>query len=242
MSELQNITAAILAGGAGIRLRSVVPDKPKVLAEIRGRPFIEFLLDQLISADVRSVVLCSGYLGDQLQDRLGTAYQGLQLRYSREPEPLGTGGALRRALPILESNPVLVLNGDSYCDAPLADFVAWHSAREARGTILLAKTDDVTRYGRVELDADGRLRRFCEKDATLGPGWVNAGMYLLTHNVIESISAGRAVSLEREVFPGWIGRGLYGFRAEGRLWDVGVPDAYALANAKFNPAVPDEGA
>ena len=119
MSDISNIEAAILAGGLGTRLRSVVPDRPKVLAEIGGRPFIEILLDQVAAAGIRTAVLCTGYLGDQIEARLGTRRGPLALRYSREVEPLGTGGALRLALPMLASDTVLVLNGDSYCDADL---------------------------------------------------------------------------------------------------------------------------
>ena len=227
------MTAVILAGGLGTRLRSVVPDKPKVLADVGGRPFIEYLLDQLAQAGVQSVVLCTGYLGDQIQDRLSTAYNKIALHYSREPHPLGTGGALRLALPMLESDTVVVLNGDSYCGARLNEFVVWHTKRQSHATILLTETEDTRRFGRVQIDDKGRILRFSEKTDTQGPGWINAGIYLVERQMIESIETGRAVSIEREVFPGWIGKGLHGFPSEGRLWDIGLPSAYAQANAEL---------
>jgi NDP-sugar pyrophosphorylase family protein len=233
MKELSNITAVILAGGFGTRLRSVVGDNPKVLASVCGRPFIEYLLDQLVLEGVQSVVLCTGYLGDQVQNQLGATYRNLWLHYSHEQHPLGTGGALRLALSMIESDPVLVLNGDSYCDVRFNELISWHYEHCSAATILLAEENDTRRYGRVQFNAEGHILQFVEKMDAQGPGWVNAGIYLLGHKIIESIEPGRAVSIEREVFPSWIGRGLHGLRSKGRLWDIGVPDAYAKANAEF---------
>ena len=237
MTYLANVTAVILAGGLGTRLRSVVPDRPKVLAEVGRRPFLEYLLDQLVLEGVKSVVLCTGYLGDQVRDRLDTSYRTLTLQYSREPQPLGTGGALRLALPMLDSEPVLVMNGDSYCDTRLDAFASWHVGQRAFATILLAETDDTRRYGRVQVDDQGRVLRFSEKTDEMGPGLVNAGVYLLSRTLIGSIAFGRAVSLEHEVFPEWIGRGLYGFRCQGRLWDIGVPESYARATTELGSSI-----
>ena len=237
MTYLANITAVILAGGFGTRLRSVVSDRPKVLAEVGGRPFLGYLLDQLVAEDVKSVVLCTGYLGEQVQDRLGTNYRTLALQYSREPQPLGTGGALRLALPMLDTDSVLVMNGDSYCDTRLDAFANWHAGRRPPATILLAETDDTRRYGRVQVDDQGRVLRFSEKTDDMDPGLVNAGIYLLSRTLIGSIAFGRAVSLEREVFPDWIGRGLCGFRGDGRLWDIGIPESYARAEAELGSSI-----
>jgi D-glycero-alpha-D-manno-heptose 1-phosphate guanylyltransferase len=233
MSRMANITAVILAGGLGTRLRSIVPDKPKVLAELGGRPFIEYLLDQLALEGVKSVVLCTGYLGDQVQTQLGTTHKNMTLRYSCELQPLGTGGALRLALPIIESDTILVLNGDSYCDVRLNEFAEWHAYRDSSATILLSRTNDTRRYGRVDVDDEGHILRFSEKTESQDPGWINAGIYLLQRDVIDSIPCGLNVSIERKVFPHWVNRGLYGFRTESRLWDIGVPDAYAEATADF---------
>jgi NDP-sugar pyrophosphorylase family protein len=97
--------------------------------------------------------------------------------------------------------------------------------------------NDTRRYGRVDVDHDGRVVRFAEKTQTEGHGWVNAGIYLLDRALIESIDEGRAVSIEREIFPAWIDRGLHGFRSEGRLWDIGVPDAYARAKSDFSISI-----
>ena len=109
MVKLSDITAAILAGGQGTRLRPVLADRPKVLAEVMGRPFLSYLLDQLSSAGARKVILCTGYMGDMVQEVYGGTYKSLHLLYSREDEPLDTGGALRLALPLIDSDCVLVM-------------------------------------------------------------------------------------------------------------------------------------
>lgn len=236
MSPLSSITAVILAGGLGTRLRSVVPDKPKVMAEINGRPFVEYLLEKLRGEGVRSVILCTGYMADLVENRLGSEFQGMTLRYSRELEPLGTGGAIRLALPLMDSDPIMVLNGDSFCDAGLTAFADWHANQPPTGSLLLLQTDDTRRYGRVDTDDQGRILQFAEKADTTGPGWINAGVYLLSRELIESIEPDRPVSLEREVFPRWIGKGLSAFQSDGQLWDIGVPDAYAKADQDFRAA------
>jgi len=233
VQDLASVTAAILAGGLGTRLRSVVADRPKVLAEVRGRPFLAYVLDQLADAGVRTVVLCTGHLGEQVQAMFGDPYGGLRLVYSQESSPLGTAGALRLALPLFKAETVLVMNGDSFCEANLRAFWAWHRAQGANATLLLSKVSDTRRYGRVHMDADGLVLRFDEKDDREGGGWINAGIYVFNSCLLRTIPANRAVSLEREMFPAWISRGLYGYRGEGRFLDIGMPEEYAMAEQFF---------
>lgn len=232
---LTNVTAAVLAGGLGTRLRPVVDDRPKVLAEVRGRPFLTYLLDQLVTAGVGCAVLCTGYLGEQVQATFGAAYGRLRLIYSQERSPLDTAGALRLALPLLTSETVLVMNGDSWCDVDLAAFWASHCGRAAEGSLVLAETSDTMRYGRVYVDAEGFVRDFDEKGRNNESGWINAGVYLLKRRLVQRIPDNRSVSLEREMFPAWIGRGLYGYRGAARFLDIGTPEAYALAEHFFTP-------
>lgn len=231
---LEDVTAAVLAGGPGTRLRPVVADRPKVLADVGGKPFLAYLLDQLLIAGIRRVVLCTGYLGEKVQAAFGASYLGLRILYSREASPLGTAGALRLALPLFESDSVLVLNGDSFCEANLKAFWQEHCARQADATLLLTRVSDASRYGRVHVDAEGRVLRFEEKDGDSGPGWINGGVYLLKRRLLEMIPASRAVSLEREMFPAWIGQGLYGYTSDGRFIDIGIPEAYTLAERFFS--------
>jgi D-glycero-alpha-D-manno-heptose 1-phosphate guanylyltransferase len=231
--EFAEVTAAILAGGLGSRLRPAVTGRPKALANVGQRPFLTYLFDQLVAAGVRDVVLCTGYLGDQIAMMFGESYDTLRFDYSHESTPLGTAGALRLALPLFNFDRVLVMNGDSYCDANLGEFWRWHGARHARATLLLSKVLDTKRFGQVQVDRDGKVTDFKEKGAGQGWGWINAGIYGLSRDVLAEIPADRAVSLEREVFPNWIGRGLYGFQSEARFVDIGTPEAYASAQSFF---------
>jgi D-glycero-alpha-D-manno-heptose 1-phosphate guanylyltransferase len=211
----------------------VVQDRPKVLAEIAGRPFLTYLLDQLIKVNIGEVVLCTGYRSNQIRDTLGDRYQGLGITYSVETFPLGTAGALRLALPLFRSDPVLVMNGDSYCDAEFGSFSQWHWRRQAVTSLLLTKVDDTQRFGRVQVAENGTVAAFQEKGASAGPGLISAGIYLMSRNLITSIPGGTPVSLEHEVFPRWVGHGLYGFETESRFMDIGTPDAFAGAGSFF---------
>jgi D-glycero-alpha-D-manno-heptose 1-phosphate guanylyltransferase len=226
MRSLADTMAVILAGGLGTRLRSVVADRPKVLAEVAGRPFITHLLDQLHAAGSRHVVLCTGYLGEQVEAAIGPTYRGMRVGYSREAEPLGTGGALRLALEHVDSPDLLVLNGDSYCAADLEAFAAWHARIGSQASLFLAHIVDTDRYGSVVLGPGERVERFQEKAGSSGPGWINAGIYLLNRDLLADVPTGATVSLERDLFPRW---GLHGFRAEAAFIDIGVPTDYARA-------------
>jgi NDP-sugar pyrophosphorylase family protein len=233
-----SITAAILAGGLGTRLRSVVTDRPKVLAPVRGRPWITYLLDQLADAGLREVVLLSGYRAGQLEATLGEAYRGLRLVYSPEPEPLGTAGALRHASHLLSTPQVLLLNGDSYIDVNLVAFLQLHAQRAGAVSLVLAHRADTARYGRVQLTADSRITAFAEKQPG-SDGWINAGVYLFDRARIDEIPADRPVSLEREMFPSWLARGeLFGFRCTGSFLDIGTPESYLRAADFFGASAP----
>lgn len=230
---LHNLTAAILAGGLGTRLRAAVADRQKVVASVAGRPFLMRLLDQLADAGLRRMVICTGYKAEQVAEMAGKEYRGMRLRCSPEREPLGTAGALRNALPLLESDQVLVLNGDSFCETDLAAFWRAHHERNAAGSIVVREIADTRQSGRVSFDVNGAVTSFVEKGASTGPGWINAGIYLLGRALLEGIPAERSVSLEREVFPVWIGRGLHAFPTAGKFLDIGTPESYAAAQEMF---------
>ena len=246
---MNNITGAILAGGLGTRLRSVVSDRPKVLAVVRGLPFLAYLLDQLGEAGIGRVVLLTGYKGEQIEATFGSQYEDIQLEYSAETEPLGTAGALRLALPKLfpatassggqPAGTVLMLNGDSFCAADLTGFRTFHEQHAGNlgtggASIVLTRVSDTSRFGKVEVTPDDRVERFVEKQEAGGAGWINAGIYLIPQNLVEQIPAGRAVSIEREMFPAWSQSGkLRGFRGQGEFLDIGTPESYRAAEEFF---------
>jgi D-glycero-alpha-D-manno-heptose 1-phosphate guanylyltransferase len=233
MQNLADMTAVILAGGLGTRLLSVVSDRPKVLAQIGNRPFVTFLLDQLVAAKTKEVVLCTGYMADQIPEKLGDTYKSLKIICSWESEPLGTGGALRRALPHLKSDPVLVMNGDSFVDDDLTVYVKWFFKQNRQASLLLVKVPNTSRYGKVLFTRDGRLSAFEEKGSDTGPGWINAGIYIMKKSLVASMPAGIAFSLEREFFPRLLNKRLYGFCSNGRFIDIGTPQSLRRAQEFF---------
>ena len=224
--------AIILAGGKGTRLKDAVSDRPKPLAVVAGKAFIEWLLLLLRKEGIRRVVLSVGHMGEMIQSQLGTDTRfGLELAYVHDPFPLGTGGALRNALPAIHSSPLLVLNGDSYCRVRMDALTGFHFGHESSATLLVAGVSDASRFGTVEIGESGTVKAFHEKAPLAHPGLINAGVYLLNRDIVETISTTESVSLERQVFPGLIGRGLHAMEAEGPFWDIGTIESYTMANS-----------
>jgi D-glycero-alpha-D-manno-heptose 1-phosphate guanylyltransferase len=224
----------VLAGGLGTRLRTAVPDRPKVLAQVAGRPFLDYLLDQLIHWKINEAVLCTGYLGEHIRARYGGSYKTIVLRYSQELSPLGTAGALRSSLPLLDTDLAVVLNGDSYCRVDIELLCDWHRAHRSDATMLLVTLTDTERYGQVQVDSDGRILAFDEKGVSAGPGLINAGIYLMDRPLLEAIPETKPLSLEKTIFPSWIGRMFYGYPGPGPFLDIGTPESLAAADAFFS--------
>jgi len=231
--RLKDISTAILVGGLGSRLKPIVSDRPKAMALIHGRPFLSYILDQLNAAGLKDIILCVGYMGKYIEAEMGPSYGNLSLRYSYEYEPLGTGGALRNALNLMNSETVLVMNGDSYCACDLRQFWYFHEQNSSVASITLTSVSNTGRYGRVKIDERNAILAFEEKGAFTGRGWINAGVYFLDRDIIASIPQGRFVSLERETLPSLIGKKFCGFTNEGTFLDIGTPDDYAKADLLF---------
>lgn len=225
----------VLAGGLGTRLASVLPDRPKPLALINGRPFLEWLLLRLRSLGAQSATLCTGHLADQIENHFGDGARiGLQLNYSRERMPLGTGGALRLALETFDADPFFACNGDSFCMARLSQLAECYEANRAACVIALVRNPDPERFGSVLLDDRSRVIAFGEKQP-LEHAYANGGVYLMSRAIFEPLPPGPA-SLEVDVFPGLVQRGLYGCLVEGDILDIGTPESLrsAAAHAMFS--------
>lgn len=228
-STSQGLTAVILAGGLGARLRPVIADRPKVLAPVAGRPFAHYLLDRLARAGCAKVVMSTGRMADQVEAALGRDYQGLPLAYSRESSPLDTGGAVALALPMVGADPFFVLNGDSLAEADLVAFTKWFTSRPRLAAILLARVPDRGRFGGVALAPDGRVEGFIEKGDT-GAGLINAGVYLLRRKAFADEIRNGAFSLETRLFPHLARQGeLWGWPGADAFIDIGTPESYAAA-------------
>jgi D-glycero-alpha-D-manno-heptose 1-phosphate guanylyltransferase len=219
----RRIRAFVLCGGLGTRLRPVLSDRPKSMALVAGIPFLQLLLEGLRSQGMDEVILGTGYMAEQIEGffRKGENL-GLSVRYSREQEPLGTGGALKLAEPLL-SDPVVVVNGDSYVEWSLAATVELFTQKDAGIVIVLQAVPEVSRYGSVTIEPDGRVIEFIEKGTRTGAGLINAGVYLLRKEIVSALPVGEAVSLERDVFPRLLDGKVYGLVSDGLFIDIGIP-------------------
>jgi D-glycero-alpha-D-manno-heptose 1-phosphate guanylyltransferase len=227
---IPNVAAIVLAGGMGTRLRAVVADRPKVLAPVAGKPFLTYLLDEIADAGIAQVVLSTGYLAEQFADLIGNQYRDLNIVYAHEESPLGTGGAIKFAGSFATTDQLLVMNGDSYCGADLRAYVDWHVASKNDASLMLAKVNDASRYGTVELDGKSNVKAFLEKRPEGGPGYINAGVYLLRRDMLEKIPDG-SCSIERDVFPNLIANWtIKGWVADGPFIDIGIPEDYARSH------------
>lgn len=232
MQPAYTCQAIILAGGLGTRLRSVVPDLPKPMAPVAGRPFLGHVLDALVEAGFVAAVLAVGYRFGAIRDHFGTAYRGMRLDYSVEASPLGTGGAIRLAADLTTADPVFVLNGDTYLELDYRSMFAAHRASGARLSVAVCEVPDVGRYGSLEVEA-GRIRGFREKGCS-GPGLINAGTYLVSAEVIARIPTGRVHSFEQELLMPQVAelRPL-AYVTQGRFIDIGVPEDFERAQGLF---------
>ena len=209
----------VLCGGLGTRLRAVVSDRPKALAPVGGVPFLDVLLGSLAAQGAHDVILAAGFLGDQLRayaQEQAEAADGLSVRVIEEPEPLGTGGALRYAIAEARiESPFLALNGDTLFTGALAPLAQAHAASGATATVALVPPPGGTRFGRVSVSDDGQVTSFDEKDGR-ADGWTNAGVYALHPQALHSARLGEASSLERDIFPAPRRAGLERVRVRGR--------------------------
>ena len=221
----------VLAGGLGTRLRGVVADRPKVLAEIAGVPYLQLLLKLLEQTGVQRVIIATGHGADAVERWVASCFKGgLDVQCSPEPSPMGTAGALRLALGACHSDYILALNGDSFSDFDWVVMADQLRAEEIDACVWLVQTEDAGRFGSVVVDGDGRIREFLEKSASGGGGLINAGAYLFRASCLATIPLHRACSMERDLLPGLSRQGkLHGCIGRGPFIDIGTPDDYSAA-------------
>ncbi|MBI4764790.1 MAG: nucleotidyltransferase family protein [Deltaproteobacteria bacterium] len=223
----------ILTGGLGSRLRSLVSDRPKTMASINGRPFLDRVLEHLQGSGFCRFILCAGYMADYISDYYSQSNDSSrELILSREVLPLGTAGAVKNAEPLIHGDSFLVVNGDSFCAADLIAFMNFHQKHASLASIVLAHVEEVASYGTVTRGQGDRIIRFEEKAAS-GPGWINAGIYLFERDVLSLIPPASASSLEKDVFPRLAGNGLYGFSTREPMIDIGTPERLLTALKAF---------
>jgi len=229
------VQAIVLVGGEGTRLRPLTSDVPKPAVTLVDRPFLAYAIEWLAAHGVSEIVLACGFLPEVLREALGDEEEraGVRITYVAEPEPLGTAGAIRFAAEAIGDrleDRFFALNGDVLADLDLSALMRAHQERGARATIGLHPVDDSSAYGLVRCDEEGQVLEFLEKTGEAVPGEINAGAYVLERSVLDLVPAGRACSIEREVFPRLVDDGLCGLLLDGYWMDIGTPERYLQAS------------
>ncbi|MBA3663494.1 MAG: NTP transferase domain-containing protein [Bacteroidetes bacterium] len=228
-------TAIILAGGFGTRLQSVVSDLPKPMAPVNDQPFLNYQLAYLKHFGITHVIISTGYLADKIHSYYGKEFQGMQISYSHEEKPLGTGGGIRLAFEKCTDEIALVLNGDSFFDVSIEQLYALHCEQHAEFSLALRQVEDASRYGTIERGEANRIISFHEKHGLSKPGLINGGVYILDKKLYFEKTAGLvAFSIEKDFFEKQLHNlSIKGFEFKGYFIDIGMPEDYTKAQNDF---------
>ncbi|MBO4370072.1 MAG: HAD-IIIA family hydrolase [Paludibacteraceae bacterium] len=222
--------AIILVGGRGTRLQGVVSDRPKPMALVNGRPFLTYILDRLAGLRFDRVVLATGYMHECIESYFGNSYEGIEIVYSQEIEPLGTGGAVLQAMRLCESEAVFAFNGDTAFDV---DFDLMSQALQTQNAVMcmaLRQVEDVSRYGSVVVAGDGQVLSFEEKGARQGSGVINGGVYLIRKTWLQSLGLPDKFSFEKDVMEARVPKDrMVSVSFDCFFIDIGVPEDYETA-------------
>lgn len=227
--------AIILAGGFGTRLQSVVNDVPKPMAPVNQEPFLNYIFDYLKFYKIEHVVLSTGYLSEKISEYYGSEYLGIKISYTKEVEPLGTGGGIRLAMEKCTEENVLVLNGDSFFEVELIAYNKQHEDKRADCSLALRKVENAARYGTIVHGLNNSIVRFKEKDEQEQPGLINGGVYILNRKLyLEKTEQGKAFSIEKDFYEKRANElKICGYEYDGYFIDIGIPDDYKKAQVDF---------
>ena len=229
--------ALVLAGGYATRLRPLSFTKPKLLFPIAGQPMLERTLSTFARIGVDNVILAVNYMADELKAYFGSHYRNIRIQYSRESQPLGTGGPIRLARKLIGSrDPFLAMNGDILFDGNLSSMLDKHKKEEPVATIAVHAVADASRFGLVNVDDSMWVSSFLEKPSGESPvkGLINAGIYIMSPAIFDYIPPGRKISVERDVFPTLAKEGkLLGYELDGYWTDIGTIHDYLETNFSF---------
>lgn len=243
MSNLNDVDIVILAGGLGTRVKPVLGDVPKLLAPINDRTYLDYLLDWLAGFGARRVILSLGHLADAIEAHLvSDARDDLEIVTVVENEPLGTAGALRHVRHEVLADDALIMNGDSYIGADLAAFVSAHRESGAAMTLMCVEVTESGRYGRVDVDENGRISAFREKEPDAGPGLISAGVYVFSSAGWDLLENADGPSVERDVFQKQPAGTLAAYNAGNVPFiDIGTPETLAEAASVIGAALSNKG-
>ena len=233
---LKDIDVVILAGGFGTRVAEVLDGKPKLLAPIGGKPYLDFLLKWLVSFGARRIILALGHLAQEIEDYSNATSTGrLEIICAREPRPLGTAGALAFASVHIKSSLALVMNGDSFVDADLCKLIHRHNSFAGEATILCTRVANAGRYGSIKITKDGYVESFREKTEIKSSGMINAGIYVVSGHIVDRVRKIQRGSLEKDVFQKLPVGVLNTFSGNFNFLDIGTPEDYERAQVFFQP-------
>ncbi|MBF0483073.1 MAG: nucleotidyltransferase family protein [Candidatus Omnitrophica bacterium] len=224
---MKDICAVVLCGGMGTRLRSEIGEEQKVMVSFEGRPFLDYILEQIVEQGVHKVVLCAGYKSESVKN-IVKRYPDVDIVISIENEPLGTGGAIKNAETLISSDKFFVFNGDSFCKIDLKNFFEFHLSKDSLVSMAVAKVEDSKDYGRIILDPDQSVVSFEEKNQRASSPYVNAGVYCFSKEVLDVMPQGH-FSLEKDLFPRLTGMHTRGFILEKSFLDIGTPQRFKKA-------------
>lgn len=217
----------VLCGGLGTRLRPVVSDRPKSMALIHDRPFLDFILEHFVVHGMTRIILCTGYLGGHIAQRYAGIRHPYEVVISHEPFPMGTAGAVKHAAALTQSDPFMVVNGDSLIEIDPNQLLEFHAAKQGWATIALASAGARSDVGFVAVNSHAQVTAFTEKQPGTAPQYHNAGLYAFRRDVLKEIPDHRLSSIERDVLPTLLPRGVYGFVSDAALYDIGTPERLA---------------
>ena len=219
--------AVILVGGLGTRLRDLVSDRPKPMAPVNGKPFLEYQVEFLKNNDIKEIIFSTGYMGEKIEEHFGSGDKyGIQIRYVKEKDLLGTGGAIKNAINILEEQ-FFVLNGDSMFLVDLSSMVKFHNHHHADLTISLAKVKQKSRFGNVQVNDKFQIIEFAEKENITGD-LINGGIYYFEKNNFDWNTFPEKFSIEKEFFPQVVQtNNVFGYVSDSYFIDIGISEDYA---------------
>ena len=229
-------TVIILCGGLGTRLREVVSDRPKAMALINDRPFLDYQIAWLKSKGISEIILAVGFKSDQIVDYFGDGKSyGVNIKYSYEDSPLGTGGAILSAMEMHKLGHCVVVNGDSFLDIDLESLEKLYLGQNANLCMTCHFVDKADRYGVVEFDQHNRLLGFSEKKILDSPAWINSGIYMLNHSIFDGFDSNSQFSFETDVLNKSSKQSYYVFQCWDKPFiDIGTPESFQVADEFFS--------
>jgi NDP-sugar pyrophosphorylase family protein len=226
---MNDMDVVILCGGMGTRLKNVVSDRPKPMAEINGRPFLDILIEYMMSFGLQRFILCAGYKADFIKQYYYKREPKIEIVLSVEEVPMGTGGAIKNAEYLIQTSNFIVMNGDSFCPFDMLGFLDFHLGKGAVVSIVVVESEDTKDFGLISLDNSQKIIRFNEKTGKDENSFINAGIYLFKKEIFSLIPSNRSYSLEYDLFPELVKREFYGFITHEKLIDIGTPERYEQA-------------